>query len=192
MSAGNLVPYRRKICEQARGRVLEIGAGGGLNFRFYPVSVSQLVAIEPEKNLQKRARRRARLAKCPVRLLDEDATALPFGDAAFDIVISSWTLCSIPDWEKALSEIRRVLKRDGRFVFIEHGLADDAKTACCQAKFMKFWRGFAGGCVMNRPIADGIKAAGFEIERLEIFDLGWPKILTHSFMGSALVARDVL
>lgn len=151
------------------GRVIEVGAGNGLNFRHYPDTVAEVVAVEPDDHLRALAERAAATAAVPVRVLAGHATALPVQDASFDAAVASLVLCSITDVPAALAELRRVLKPGGEVRFFEHvrsnmrwfGLLEDAITP--------LWSRIGGGCHPNRDTTAAIQAAGFDIEQLDRF-----------------------
>jgi SAM-dependent methyltransferase len=161
-----LAPHRRSVIEHARGRVLEIGAGVGFNVDHYPADVEEIVITEPGARLLGRAARRADEAGRPVRAVRAFAEELPFEDDSFDTVVSTLVLCSVRDQDKALEEIRRVLKPGGRLLFLEHVRADDPKRARWQDRLERPWRVFAMGCHPNRATLGRIEEAGFEVEEL--------------------------
>jgi len=163
MSNRYLVEYRQRTIANARGRVLEIGIGSGLNFPLYASDVASIHGIDPSRGLLNRALRQR--ASRTV-LVQGSAETLPFDSAAFDTVVTTWTLCTIPDVLAALRDIRRVLRPDGRMLFVEHGLAPDRAVARWQDRLTPCWKCLGGGCHLNRKIDDLIDAAGFHIERL--------------------------
>jgi len=171
----------------AGGDVLEIGFGTGLNLDFYPKGVTSLVAVEPEPP-QKLAALEERLERAPfpvdLRPLRADGD-LPFDAGRFDCVVSTWTLCSIPDAPRALAEMRRVLRPGGRFTFIEHGRAPDTRTAGWQDRLNPLWRRVSGGCNLNRPIDRIVEEAGFERVGLERFRHKGPGLLAQMYRGVA-------
>ncbi|MEM7223172.1 MAG: class I SAM-dependent methyltransferase [Pseudomonadota bacterium] len=178
--------YRRELVPQACGRVLEIGIGSGLNLEHYSQRAEQVVGVEPSTALLAMARRRISLAPCPVILAQESAETLPFDDASFDTVLTTWTLCSIERPKRALEEIRRVLRPDGRLVFIEHGRAEEVSVQRWQDRVNPCWRCVAGGCNINRPIDRLIETAGFRIGALETgYLVKGPRLLTYHFKGVA-------
>jgi ubiquinone/menaquinone biosynthesis C-methylase UbiE len=152
--------HRRALLAKARGRVLEIGAGTGVNLDHYGPEVTELVLTEPEEPMAKRLR--ARLEKGEV--IGAPADRLPFDDDAFDTVVSTLVLCTVPDQERALSEIRRVLKPDGQLLFIEHVRSHAPKSAKWQDRFTPLWRQIGHGCHPNRDTAAALTRAGFELE----------------------------
>jgi ubiquinone/menaquinone biosynthesis C-methylase UbiE len=170
LSAGPHPQLRTHALEQARGLVLEIGFGTGLNLPHYPPAVEKLVVLDPSSPLAGRVRRRLRHAPMPVEVLQLDAAdRMPFGDATFDTVVSTWTLCSIEGLQTALAEIRRVLRPDGRFLFMEHGLSDRPVTARLQNLLNPVQNVISCGCNLNRRIDEELEAAGFVILSLERF-----------------------
>jgi ubiquinone/menaquinone biosynthesis C-methylase UbiE len=151
---------RAKLLARASGRVLEIGAGTGLNLDHYGAGVTELVLTEPEAPMAKRLR-----AKAPRgEVVEAPADALPFADDSFDTVVSTLVLCTVPDQGRALAEIRRVLKPGGRLLFLEHVRAHDAKTAKWQDRLLPVWRVCGHGCHPNRDTASALAAAGYELE----------------------------
>jgi ubiquinone/menaquinone biosynthesis C-methylase UbiE len=162
---GLLGQLRPLVVGQARGRVLEIGAGTGASFPYYQ-HIQALVATDPDPFMLRRARRRARDLASRVQLQQAQAEALPFADASFDAVVSTLVLCTVADPDRALAEIRRVLKPGGTLRFIEHvradgwlGRAHDLVTPA--------WRWIGAGCHPNRRTLENIRTAGFEIVQLE-------------------------
>ena len=179
--------YRRRALEPARGETLEIGFGTGLNLPYYPQAVTRLTAIDPESMLEDRVEKRIAACRIPVTRMRLDAQGrLPFEDHAFDTVVTTLTLCSIPDTAAALSEIRRALKPEGRFVFFEHGRSDDPKVARRQDRFNPIQKIIGAGCNMNRKIDALVENAGFEIMTLDRFLLpSAPRILAEMYRGVA-------
>jgi len=179
--------YRRRALEPARGETLEIGFGTGLNLPYYPEAVTNLTAIDSENMLEDRVAKRIASCPLPVTRMRLDAQGrLPFEDHSFDTVVTTLTLCSIPDTAPALAEIRRVLKLGGRFVFFEHGRSDDPRVARRQDRFNPIQKIIGAGCNMNRKIDDLIENAGFEITALDRFLLpNAPRILAEMYRGLA-------
>jgi ubiquinone/menaquinone biosynthesis C-methylase UbiE len=163
MASPALRKPRRRTLAAAQGRILEIGFGTGRNLEFYPDSVKKIEAIDPDLDLDRLSLPRIRHARIDVDFHHLDAQHLPFGEASFDTVISTMTLCSIPDVEHALSEIRRVLKPGGRFLFMEHGRAPDANVARWQDRINPHWKPLAGGCHVNRPISELVAGSGLSV-----------------------------
>jgi ubiquinone/menaquinone biosynthesis C-methylase UbiE len=179
--------YRRRALEEARGNVLEVGFGTGLNLPYYPQAVHQITALDPESMLADRVAERIKKSNVPVRFVQLDASGqLPFADATFDSIITTWTLCSIEHVEPALAEMRRLLKPDGRYLFFEHGRSDQAETAKWQDRFNPIEKVIGAGCNINRPIDRLVKTAGFEIETLDRFPMPkTPRILGDMYRGIA-------
>jgi ubiquinone/menaquinone biosynthesis C-methylase UbiE len=177
-----LLPYRKRVVGSAPGRVLEIGAGSGLNLRFYD-SAREVLALEPAPRLIAMARRAP--AVVPVTFIEGSAEAIPIDDEAVDTVVTTWTLCSIPRADIALTEMRRVLRRGGRLLFVEHGLAPEAVVRRWQERLTPLWRRMSGGCHLNRPIRAMIESSGFRLERLETGYMRGLRVLNFTYEGSA-------
>ena len=161
--------HRDRLLAGLTGRVIEVGAGNGMNFSHYPDTVTEVVAVEPDNHLRALADQATARAAVPVRVVAGHATALPAEDASFDAAVTSLVLCSFPDVPAALAEIRRVLKPGGQLRFFEHvrsarpwfGLLEDAITP--------LWSRVGGGCHPNRNTAAAIEAAGFGIDQIDRF-----------------------
>jgi SAM-dependent methyltransferase len=160
---------RRELLEGVAGRVIEVGAGHGLNFPLYPPTVTEVVAVEPESILRRAAERAALNAPVPVTVIDGVADALPFEDASFDVGVASLVLCSVPDQRSALSELHRVIRPDGELRFYEHVVAQQPRFARAQRLADPVWTRLAGGCHIDRDTAAAIEARGFVIERIRRF-----------------------
>jgi len=158
--------YRAQVVPQARGKVLEIGVGSGLNFPFYGAEVESLTALDPSEELLRMAGRKAKALLFPVEFRNCSSESIPADDGAFDTVISTWTLCTIPDPVKALREMRRVLKTGGTVLFVEHGLAPETGVRAWQERLNPVWRKMTGGCNLNRRIDELVRAAGLNIVTL--------------------------
>lgn len=178
---------RAPTVELAQGDVLEIGFGTGLNLPHYGPAVKSLVALEPNLTANYApTRERIAAAAFPVERarLRADAT-LPFDAGRFDCVVSTWTLCSIPDLGSAFVELRRVLRPGGRFVFLEHGRADVERTARWQDRLNPLWVRIADGCNMNRPVDRLVEEGGFRLSELARFRHKGPGILAAMYRGVA-------
>jgi ubiquinone/menaquinone biosynthesis C-methylase UbiE len=177
--------YRRQVLEAARGDVLEIGFGTGLNLGCYPPSVERLTLVDPATLLPKRVQKRIAQAHLPIEVAHLTAEHLPFEAERFDTVVSTWTLCTIPDVAAALGEIRRVLKPGGSLLFLEHGRSDDPRVARRQDRWNRVQQIIGCGCNLNRPIDQLIAASGLAINRLERFLMPGPRIAADHYLGSA-------
>jgi len=175
-----MVPFRRRLIGAAEGRVLEVGIGSGLNLPLYGPSVRSVIGLDPSHELLRMARDRAATAPIAVELLEGSAEIVPLDDASIDTVVTTWTLCTIPDAPRALSELRRVLRPGGALLFVEHGRAPEPGVARWQDRLDPMWRRVAGGCHLNRKIDDLISGAGFQIDALTNARLPGPR--THTFL----------
>jgi len=176
---------RARTLAEARGLVLELGCGTGRNFAFYrgPATV---LAIDPDRGHLGVAKARAAVAAVPVAPIAASAEALPFADSSLDAAVSTWCLCSIPDLDRALGEVRRVLKPGAPWWFVEHGLCPDPRVARWQRRLTPLWRRLAGGCHLDRPIAERLARAGFRLERLETGKLvPGPRLAAWTYLGLA-------
>jgi len=181
-----ITPIRAELISRSAGTVLELGIGSGLNLRFYPAGVQRIYGVDPSLELQERARPRASEAPAPVEFLLQSAEErLPLADSSIDTAVSTWSLCSIPDPVRALREVRRVLRPAGRLLFAEHGRSPDARVRLWQERVNPVWKRIGGGCHVNRPIDELIRAAGFEVDALQTRYLPGPRILTYTYQGSA-------
>jgi SAM-dependent methyltransferase len=179
---------RKRALAGVQGRVLEIGFGTGLNLPHYPPEVTKLAALDPEAPLAGRVAKRIAESGIQVERFQMDAAQrLPVAEHCFDSVVSTFTMCTIPDLEGALSEAHRVLKPGGRFFFLEHGRSEDPGTAKWQDRLNPLQRIIGAGCNINRPIDVYITAAGFEIRTLDRFQMaGTSPILGSMYRGIAL------
>jgi SAM-dependent methyltransferase len=160
---------RRELLDGLAGRVLEVGAGNGLNFPHYPATVERLVAVEPEEFLRERASEAAAAAPVPVTVEAGLADRLPFEDGSFDAVVVSGVLCSVPDQQAALAELGRVLRPGGELRFYEHVHAETPARRGLQSVVNVVWPRLMGGCNLNRDTLAGIERAGFTIGRSRAF-----------------------
>jgi ubiquinone/menaquinone biosynthesis C-methylase UbiE len=177
---------RKRSLAGVNGAVLEVGFGSGLNLPYYPGTVTKVVGVDPSQTSAQLARKRIAAASFPVEFVGLSAEKLPIADASFDSVVSTFTLCTIPDVAGALREMRRALKPEGRFYFVEHGHAEDPRVARWQERLNGFEQKMFGGCHLNRDISALIRQAGFEIERLDHAYLkGAPKFAGFLYRGVA-------
>jgi SAM-dependent methyltransferase len=162
--------YRRELLAGLAGRVVEVGAGNGLNFPFYPQTVDEVVAVEPEPLLREAAGKNAADAPVPVTVVDGVSGRLPAEDESFDAGVASLVLCSVPDQQRALGEFHRVIRPGGELRFYEHVVADRPGAARLQRLAdATFWPRIAGGCHMSRDTLAAIEQAGFGVERSRRF-----------------------
>jgi ubiquinone/menaquinone biosynthesis C-methylase UbiE len=179
--------YRRGAIESAHGLVLEIGVGSGLNLSLYGPAVDRVLGLDPLPELLRLASQRVAQALIPVSLVRASAQSIPFADAAFDAIVMTWTLCSIPDPLAALTEMRRVLKPGGRLLFVEHGLSPEIRVARWQHGLTPYWKRISGGCHLDRKMDDLIRAAGFQIDAVETGYMQGPKPWTFMYQGAATI-----
>ncbi len=177
--------HRRKLLASARGQVIEVGAGTGLNFPHYPPDVTEVLAVEPDPHMFRRLADATATAGVPVRLQRASAEALPASDASADVVVCSLVLCSVADQATALADVRRVLKPGGRLLFFEHVRSRDPRFARWQDRIERLWGMFGGGCHPNRDTVRAIGDAGFVIDELERFDEPGTLFAKPHVIGSA-------
>lgn len=186
MASPALRKPRQRTLAPARGRILEIGFGTGRNLRHYPSSVRKIEAIDPDLDLDRLSLPRMRHASVKVDFHHLDAEHLPFAEDSFDTVVSTMTLCSIPDVAHALREIHRVLKPDGQFLFLEHGQAPEPGIARWQDRINPYWMPLAGGCHLNRPIRQLVEEAGLAPQDIRNYYLRKsPRVVGYMTEGSA-------
>ncbi len=186
MAAARHARFRKDTVATARGSVLEIGFGSGLNLKYYSDAVTTVTGIETNPGMRKYAVKLAHEYEFPVHLLDMDAQRLGFDDGEFDTVVSTWTMCSILDLDRALDEAKRVLKPGGELLFIEHGLAPDLNVQKWQHRLTWFSRRIFDGCHANRKISDFVSRAGFEWTKLDMFYApDMPKSGGYMYQGRA-------
>ncbi len=176
---------RRALLAQAHGRVVEIGAGTGLNLGHYPDAVDELVLTEPEPGMRRKIAWRLERKAHTALVFDTPAERLPLTDASVDTVVSTLVLCTVDDPNRALREIARVLRPDGELLFIEHVRANSRFLAAFQDRLVRPWRGFAGGCVCNRQTVELMRACGFTVEALDGVWRGMPAIVRPLVVGRA-------
>ena len=177
--------HRRALVGQACGRVLEIGAGTGLNMQHYPSGLSELILTEPDPSM---GRRLVRRANGRATLLAAPAEDLPMGDGSVDTVVSTFVLCTVESPERALREIRRVLRPDGQLLLIEHVRSDARWLASLQRLFRKPWSSFGRGCRCDQATPELLRAAGFRTELRPARWRAMPPIVGPVVVGRASVA----
>jgi ubiquinone/menaquinone biosynthesis C-methylase UbiE len=180
-------PYRQRACSGLAGDVIEIGFGSGLNVPFYPAAVTSVAAVEPSDVAWRLASNRVAAAPVDVHRSGLNGQSLPFPDDSFDAALSTWTMCTIPDIETALTELRRVLRPGGELHFVEHGLAPDASVARWQHRLEPVQKRLFGGCHLTRPIPQLVTDADFGIKELDVFyEEGVPRVWGADSLGVAV------
>jgi ubiquinone/menaquinone biosynthesis C-methylase UbiE len=185
MQRQELVAYRSHVIPAAEGRVLEIGVGSGLNLPFYSRNVERLVGLDPSSKLLSMVRRNLKRNASPIELIEGSAEAIPLQTNSVDTVVITWTLCSIPDADRALREMHRVLRPGGHLLFVEHGRAPEPNVRWWQDRLTPVWKRIGGGCHLTRAIQMLIEDAGFQFDRLETGYIRGPNPLTFMYEGSA-------
>lgn len=176
---------RQKVVPLAKGKVLDIGIGSGLNIPFYNSDqIDKVIGIDPSHELIELAKELANDSKASIELVIGSAESIPYPDNFFDTVLVTYTMCTIPNVEIANKEMWRVLKDDGRLIFCEHGLAPDKKISKWQNRIDPFWGKIAGGCHLNRDIQKLITDAGFSFESLDkMYIPSTPKFAGYNYWG---------
>jgi ubiquinone/menaquinone biosynthesis C-methylase UbiE len=180
---------RERVAAQLDGEVLEIGFGSGRNVPFYPSTVTRVRAVDPATVGRKLAEKRVAASSVPVEYVGLDGEDLPLDDSSVDHVLTTWTLCTIPDVSRALEEVSRVLRPGGSLHFLEHGRSSDAKVVKWQDRMTPLQRRLGGGCHLNRPIDRLITDSPLRISRLENYELPGPKSLGYMYEGVATLDR---
>ena len=176
---------RRRALEDLSGTVVEIGFGSGTNVPYYPPAVERVFAVDPAVVGRKLATKRLAASSIPVEFIGLDGAVIPLADASMDNALSTWTLCTIPNVDEALREIRRVLRPGGRLLFLEHGLSDDPRVARRQRRFNPIQQRIAGGCLLDRDPGALIAAADSRSSRVDRFVISGPKIMSYMYAGTA-------
>ena len=177
---------REKIVPLAKGNVLEIGFGSGLNFNFYDSKrVEYLFALEPSAEMLAIAKRQIKEHELPIKYLHTGAEAIPLEENMIDSILITYTMCSIADLQPSFTEMRRVLKPDGQLIFCEHGIAPDPSVRKWQNFINPVWRKFSGGCNLNRDIPQLIKHAGFHFKQLDTMYIPGFKPASYNYWGVA-------
>ena len=187
MKAPAMTNLRQQLVPLAEGKVLEVGIGSGLNLPFYKDDV-HVTGVDPSPELQVYARHIAKKRGMKVAFLTQGGESLPINDNAFDSVVMTWTLCTIPKPDLALAEIRRVLKPGGKIIFAEHGEAPDEEVRKWQNRIDPIWQMIAGGCHLNRRIETLYNCAGFAFGQIEKGYIPGPRWATYNYRGIATLA----
>jgi ubiquinone/menaquinone biosynthesis C-methylase UbiE len=185
LSDSSLAKYRQEVLAGVKGEVLEIGFGTGLNLSYYPEDIHKIITVDDNPGVQRLAQKRIRASSITVDHRVLNGENLPMADNTFDSVVSTWTLCSIENVEQALKEIYRVLKPEGKFFFVEHGLSNEPEIQVWQNRLTPLQKRIAGGCHFNRNIRQLIESQ-FDIVSLEEFYAEkTPKIMGYFYKGVA-------
>lgn len=178
---------RQKVVPLATGRVLEVGIGAALNLPYYNSDQVEFVwGLEPSAEMRKTAQKNLRNVPIEVHWLSSSASEIPLDAGVVDTVLLTFTLCTLPDWQGALREMRRVLKADGQLIFCEHGAAPDESIRNWQTRITPFWKRVAGGCHLDRPIPGYLEQGGFQITTMESeYMTGVPRIAGFNYRGTA-------
>ena len=187
-SMSSIMGLREKIVPQAKGIVLEVGMGSGINLALYNPDIIDFVwGLEPSHGMRKKAQSNLDKSPVTVKWLDLPGEEIPLDDNSVDTVLLTYTLCTIPDWQRALEQMHHVLKPNGKLLFCEHGLAESSAVQNWQNRVTPVWKKIAGGCHLNRPIAESITSCGFTINKLETcYAVGVPKIAGYMYYGEAV------
>jgi SAM-dependent methyltransferase len=179
--------FRKRTLAGLSGRVIELGAGDGRNFRYYPPEVTEVLAVEPEPYLRERAERAAAEAAVPVTVVAGVADRLPAEDESVDAGVASLVLCTVPEQAAALAELRRVIRPGGELRFFEHVVSKDPKRVRIENFLDHIWPHVAGGCHPNRDTGAAIQAAGFEVQNIDRFGFspGFPAPQIAHILGTA-------
>jgi SAM-dependent methyltransferase len=176
---------RSGLIPKATGSVLEVGIGSGLNLPYYTPAVTRLQGVDPSPELLAMARSKIAHVPFPVELECQSAERLQVDTGSVDTVVTTWTLCSIPDPLEALREMKRVLRAGGRLLFVEHGQSPDPGVRAWQRRLNPLWRRIAGGCHLDRKVDDLIRSAGLSIDYMKAAYLPGPRPMTYTYEGSA-------
>ncbi|MEG9861267.1 MAG: class I SAM-dependent methyltransferase [Parvularculales bacterium] len=179
---------RQKVVPLAEGLVLEVGIGSGLNLPFYDAArINRVIGLDPSGELRAMAKKRAEELSFDVEFIGLPGEEIPLENDSVDTVMLTYTLCTIPEPEKALDQMRRVLKPGGRLVFCEHGRAPDENVRRWQSRITPLWRRIAGGCHLNRNIPNLIEGNGFKAESMETMYLpSTPRFAGFNYWGVAM------
>ena len=176
-------PVRADIAAGLSGEVLEVGFGSGRNIPHLPPGVTRLLAVDPAVHGRRLAARRLAETSIPVEFIGLDGQWLALPDESVDHVLVTWTLCTIPDVDRALGEMHRVLRPGGALHFVEHGRSPHPTSARRQERITPWWGKVAGGCHLDRAIPDLIAAAGFDVGQVRSDRLAWPEVIGRTYRG---------
>ncbi len=186
MSGSTLESYRQNLLENVSGEILEIGFGTGLNLPHYPENVDKITTIDPNPGMKRLARSRIAQSQITVDYKVLNGESLPMPDASFDSVVCTWTLCSIPLVNQAISEVHRLLKPGGYFFFIEHGLSPDVQIQVWQNRLTPVQKILADGCHLNRKISDLIAQQFNNVNIEQFYAPKLPKVIGYMYQGTAI------
>lgn len=186
-SVGQVMKLRSQVVPMARGIVLEIGMGSGINLQFYnPDKVDLVYGLEPSEGMRRKARNNLQASPVAVEWLGLPGEQIPLDDNSVDTVVLTFTLCTIPDYKSALAQMKRVLKPGGELLFLEHGESPDSDVRKWQHRITPGWKKLAGGCHLNRPITELIAEAEFDVEELNNFYMPKaPRFAAYIYKGRA-------
>ncbi len=185
MQTAAITAERAALLPLASGRVLEVGAGSGLNLPFFALGIERLYALDPSLELWRLGAGRVERAPFPIQFVRASASSIPAAAETFDTVVCTFTLCSVPDPSAAVAEMRRVLRPRGRLIFIEHGASPEPRVRVWQDRLTPLWSRLGGGCHLNRKMDELILAAGFTIAQLETGYMKAAKPFGYLFKGVA-------
>ncbi len=186
MSGSTLESYRQNLLENVSGEILEIGFGTGLNLPHYPENVDKITTIDPNPGMKRLARSRIAQSQITVDYKVLNGESLPMPDASFDSVVCTWTLCSIPLVNQAISEVHRLLKPGGNFFFIEHGLSPDVQIQVWQNRLTPVQKILADGCHLNRKISDLVAQQFNNVNIEQFYAPKLPKVIGYMYQGTAI------
>jgi ubiquinone/menaquinone biosynthesis C-methylase UbiE len=185
MARKEFIPIRARVAAGLNGDALEVGFGSGLNVAHYPPTIRRVRAVDPDTVGRTLAAKRLAAAHVPVEFVGLDGQSLPVDSDSVDTVLSTWTLCTIPEPQRALAEIKRVLKNGGSFHFAEHGRSPDESLARWQDRLTPIQRRIAGGCHLNRPIQMLIEESGLQLAKIETYFVAGPRVIGYTYEGVA-------